>query len=197
MFAGPTARGLQAGPTAGAISTNPAAYIPDDGLTIAQINELRGEGGHEIGHLALAQAPLGYGRLLAREAAGEIRLQRSGGKVAGETGHSALTQPPRGMVGSRVAMASDSCCAVARAAKSLANPVTRAWGSVAVAVTSGCFPARPAATCSVVARDAKSLGRLVTRAWGSVALALMRGCFCANSPRSSLIWAIVSPSSGM
>ena len=43
MFPGPSAGGLQAGPTAGAISTNPAAYIPDDGLAIAQVNELRGE----------------------------------------------------------------------------------------------------------------------------------------------------------
>ena len=40
MFAGPSA---VAGPTAGAISTNPAAYIPDDGLAIAQVNELRTE----------------------------------------------------------------------------------------------------------------------------------------------------------
>ena len=32
-----------AGPTAGAISTNPAAYIPNDGLAIAQVNELRSE----------------------------------------------------------------------------------------------------------------------------------------------------------
>ena len=37
------AGGLQAGLTAGAISTNPAAYIPQDGLAIAQISELRGQ----------------------------------------------------------------------------------------------------------------------------------------------------------
>ena len=43
MFSGPSPGGLIAGPTAGAISTNPAAYIPDDGLAIAQISELRGE----------------------------------------------------------------------------------------------------------------------------------------------------------
>ena len=43
MFTGPAAGGLQAGPTAGAISTNPAAYIPQDGLAIAQISELRGQ----------------------------------------------------------------------------------------------------------------------------------------------------------
>ena len=43
MFPGPSAGGLVAGPTAGAISTNPAAYIPDDGLAIAQISELRSE----------------------------------------------------------------------------------------------------------------------------------------------------------
>ncbi len=43
MFPGPSAGGLVAGPTAGAISTNPAAYIPNDGLAIAQISELRGE----------------------------------------------------------------------------------------------------------------------------------------------------------
>ena len=43
MFPGPAAGGLQAGPTAGAISTNPAAYIPTDGLAIAQVNELRGQ----------------------------------------------------------------------------------------------------------------------------------------------------------
>ena len=43
MFPGPAAGGLQAGPTAGAISTNPAAYIPSDGLAIAQVNELRGQ----------------------------------------------------------------------------------------------------------------------------------------------------------
>ena len=43
MFPGPSAGGLVAGPTAGAITTNPAAYIPDDGLAIAQISELRGE----------------------------------------------------------------------------------------------------------------------------------------------------------
>ena len=43
MFPDPSAGGLQAGPTAGAISTNLAAYIPDDGLAIAQVNELRGE----------------------------------------------------------------------------------------------------------------------------------------------------------
>ena len=43
MFAGPSAGGLVAGPTAGAINTNPASYIPDDGLAIAQVAELRGE----------------------------------------------------------------------------------------------------------------------------------------------------------
>ena len=43
MFPGPSAGGLVAGPTAGAITTNPAAYIPDDGLAIAQISELRTE----------------------------------------------------------------------------------------------------------------------------------------------------------
>ena len=43
MFAGPSAGGLQQGPTAGAITTNPAAYIPQDGLAIAQIDQLRGE----------------------------------------------------------------------------------------------------------------------------------------------------------
>ena len=43
MFPGPSAGGLVAGPTTGAINANPAAYIPDKGLTIAQINELRGE----------------------------------------------------------------------------------------------------------------------------------------------------------
>ena len=43
MFAGPSAGGLVAGPTTGAISTNPAAYIPDDGLAIAQVSELRAE----------------------------------------------------------------------------------------------------------------------------------------------------------
>ena len=43
MFPGPSAGGLVAGPTAGAISTNPAAYIPDDGLAIAQVSELRAE----------------------------------------------------------------------------------------------------------------------------------------------------------
>ena len=43
MFSGPAAGGLVAGPTTGAINTKPAAYIPDNGLAIAQINELRGE----------------------------------------------------------------------------------------------------------------------------------------------------------
>ena len=43
MFPGPAAGGLVAGPTTGAINTNPAAYIPDNGLAIDQINELRGE----------------------------------------------------------------------------------------------------------------------------------------------------------
>ena len=43
MFAGPSAGGLVAGPTTGAISTNPAAYIPDDGIAIAQVSELRAE----------------------------------------------------------------------------------------------------------------------------------------------------------
>ena len=43
MFAGPSAGGLQPGPTAGALNTNPASYIPDDGLAIAQVAELRGE----------------------------------------------------------------------------------------------------------------------------------------------------------
>ena len=43
MFSGPSAGGLVAGPTAGAISTNPAAYIPTDGLAIVQVNELRGQ----------------------------------------------------------------------------------------------------------------------------------------------------------
>ena len=45
MFAGPAAGGLQAGPTAGALLTNLAAYIPTDGLAIAQIDQLRGEAG--------------------------------------------------------------------------------------------------------------------------------------------------------
>ena len=43
MFPGPSAGGLVAGPTTGAINASPAAYIPDNGLTIAQISELRGE----------------------------------------------------------------------------------------------------------------------------------------------------------
>ena len=43
MVPGPSAGGLVAGPTTGAISTNPAAYIPDNGLAVAQVNELRGE----------------------------------------------------------------------------------------------------------------------------------------------------------
>ncbi len=43
MFSGPSAGGLVAGPTASAISTNPAAYIPTDGLAIAQVNELRSQ----------------------------------------------------------------------------------------------------------------------------------------------------------
>ena len=50
--------GLQAGPTAGALSTNPAAYIPDDGLAIAQINELRGELSNKH-PLLTAATPLG------------------------------------------------------------------------------------------------------------------------------------------
>ena len=32
-----------AGPTAGAIAANPSAYIPNDGLAIAQVAELRTE----------------------------------------------------------------------------------------------------------------------------------------------------------
>ena len=47
----------------------------------------------------------------------------------------------------RVAMASVSYCVVARAAKALVKSVTRAWGSVAVAVMSGCFCASPLASC--------------------------------------------------
>ncbi len=43
MFPGPSAGGLVAGPTTGAINANPAAYIPNSGLAITQINELRGE----------------------------------------------------------------------------------------------------------------------------------------------------------
>ena len=43
MFAGPSVGGLQAGPTAGALTTNPAAYIPNDGLAITQIDELSGQ----------------------------------------------------------------------------------------------------------------------------------------------------------
>ena len=44
MFAGPSAGGLRPGPTAGArYNTNPASYIPNDGLAIAQVSELRGE----------------------------------------------------------------------------------------------------------------------------------------------------------
>ncbi len=43
MFAGPSAGGLQAGPTAGAINTNLAPYIPSDGLAITQVDQLRGE----------------------------------------------------------------------------------------------------------------------------------------------------------
>ena len=47
----------------------------------------------------------------------------------------------------RVAMASVSCCVVAWAAKALVKSVPRVWGSVAVAVMSGCFCARPSASC--------------------------------------------------
>ena len=43
MFGGPSVGGLVQGPTTGAISSNPAAYIPDDGLAIAQVSELRTE----------------------------------------------------------------------------------------------------------------------------------------------------------
>ena len=43
MFPGPSAGGLVAGPTTGAINTKPAAYIPDIELAIAQTNKLRGE----------------------------------------------------------------------------------------------------------------------------------------------------------
>ena len=47
-----------AGPTAGAITTNPAAYIPDDGLAIAQVAELRTELTQKH-PLLTAAAPLG------------------------------------------------------------------------------------------------------------------------------------------
>ena len=43
MFSGPSLGGLQAGPTAGSIFANPAAYIPVAGLAVEQVAELRGE----------------------------------------------------------------------------------------------------------------------------------------------------------
>ena len=44
MFQGPTSGGLVAGPTTGAIhTTNPAEYIPESGLLIAQVAELRSQ----------------------------------------------------------------------------------------------------------------------------------------------------------
>ena len=49
MFLGPSAGGLVAGPTTGAINTNLAANIPDNGLAIAQINELRVSGHRSTG----------------------------------------------------------------------------------------------------------------------------------------------------
>ncbi len=46
----------------------------------------------EIGHLALAQAPLCYGRLLASEAADQVCLERLGPEVSHEIGHLGLAQ---------------------------------------------------------------------------------------------------------
>ena len=46
MFQGPTSgisTGLHAGPTSGAIHTNPAKHIPESGLLIAQVAELRSQ----------------------------------------------------------------------------------------------------------------------------------------------------------
>ena len=43
MFQGPAYGGLVAGPTTGATQANPAELIPNDGLAIAQINELRSQ----------------------------------------------------------------------------------------------------------------------------------------------------------
>ena len=43
MFQGPTSGVLVAGPTTGAIHTNPAEYIPESGLLIAQVAELRSQ----------------------------------------------------------------------------------------------------------------------------------------------------------
>ena len=54
MFAGPLAGGL----VAGAITANPSAYIPNDGLAIAQVAELRTELTQKH-PLITAAAPLG------------------------------------------------------------------------------------------------------------------------------------------
>ena len=43
MFQGPTSGGLVAGPTTDAIHANPAEYIPESGLLIAQVAELRSQ----------------------------------------------------------------------------------------------------------------------------------------------------------
>ena len=53
-MSGPSSGGLVSGPTAGAISNNPAPYIPEDGLAIFQINELRGE----LANTATTAAPV-------------------------------------------------------------------------------------------------------------------------------------------
>ena len=57
-----------AGPTMGAINANPAAYIPENGLLVSQVNALRdhlaqkhplfGLGGLAIGHTQGLQAAL-------------------------------------------------------------------------------------------------------------------------------------------
>ena len=43
MFQGPTSGGLVARPTTGAIHSNPAEYIPESGLLIAQVRGLRSQ----------------------------------------------------------------------------------------------------------------------------------------------------------
>ena len=73
MFQGPAYGGLVAGPTAGNIQANPAELIPDNGLVIAQVHELRSQLDQKHPLVGLGDLSLVHTAGLSEKMAGLIR----------------------------------------------------------------------------------------------------------------------------
>ena len=85
------------------------------------------------------------------------------------------------IVGSRVAMASVSCCVLALPARSVTRFATRDWASDVIV---GSHNAMASDSCCVLAFAAKSVDNDATKALGNGADADSSGCLCARPAES-------------